>query len=116
MVDRIGKGSGGLSGPTGPTHATEARKPFEADRTTGVPHSEGVDATQPSALEQLKAGKIDVKEYLEMKVYEATSHLEGLSTGQIDVIRNTLRDRMTTDPELIDLIQRATGRPPSDSE
>jgi hypothetical protein len=65
------------------------------------------------ALEQLKAGKIDFNQYVDLKVDEATSHLEGLSPTQLDSIRSMLRDRMATDPELVDLVKQATGQAPS---
>jgi hypothetical protein len=115
MVDRIGKG-----GPVPPTTSSkgaerpqETGKTFEVERPAQVTKAQQVGST--TALEQLKAGKIDFDAYLETKVTEATRHLEGLSPVQLDTIRSMLRDRMATDPELVDLVKQATGHVPSPS-
>ena len=70
-------------------------------------------AVEMSPLQQLKAGKIDFNQYVDLKLQEATSHLQGLSPEKLDTIRSMLRDRMATDPELVDLVKQATGHAPS---
>jgi hypothetical protein len=112
MVDRIGKGGGAPpTAPTGSARPAETGKAFEVGNTATVRPPERVDATP--LIDQLKAGKIDFNGYLDEKVREATAHLEGLSPAQVDMLRATLRDRMATDPELVDLVKQATGRVPS---
>jgi hypothetical protein len=127
MVDGIGKGGpprgvGGTPPTTGPTKpavsspqaGTPTGKTFDVGKTreaTAIETPANVNAT--GALEQLKAGKIDFNQYVDLKVDEATSHLEGLSPSQVDSIRSMLRDRMATDPELVDLVKQATGQAPS---
>jgi hypothetical protein len=115
MVDRIGKGGAPPpgAGPTGPARPTETGKTFEVDKAGAV---RPVDRVATPALDQLKAGKIDFNEYLEVKVQEATQHLEGLTPVQLDTIRGMLKDRMSTDPELLDLVKQATGRVPDNDE
>src|SRR5438270_12344059 len=105
MVDGIGKGGpprgvGGTPPTTGP--AAETGKTFEVQKTreaTAVEAPVTINHANGGALDQLKAGKIDFNQYVDMKVDEATSHLEGLSPAQLDSIRSMLRDRMATDPE-----------------
>ena len=119
MVDGIGKGGpprgvGGTPPTTGASKPAETGKTFEVQKNreaTAIEAPANVNAT--GALEQLKAGKIDFNQYVDLKVQEATSHLEGLSPAQLDTIRSMLRDRMATDPELVDLVKQATGQAPS---
>ncbi len=119
MVDGIGKGGPprgvGPSGPTAPTRPAETGKTFEVDKPGAPREAQGVQATaiEASPLQQLKAGKIDFDQYVDLKLHEATAHLEGLSPAQLDTIRSMLRDRMATDPELVDLVKQATGQAPS---
>jgi hypothetical protein len=119
MVDGIGKGGPprgvGPSGPTAPTRPAETGKTFEVDKPGAAREAQGVQATaiEASPLDQLKAGKIDFDQYVDLKLHEATAHLEGLSPAQLDTIRSMLRDRMATDPELVDLVKQATGQAPS---
>ena len=119
MVDGIGKGGpprgvGGTPPTTGASKDAETGKTFDVQKTreaTAIEAPQQVNAT--GALEQLKAGKIDFNQYVDLKVEEATSHLEGLSPSQLDSIKSMLRDRMATDPELVDLVKQATGHAPS---
>ena len=125
MVDGIGKGGpprgvGGTPPTTGPAKPAETGKTFEVQKTREATASEilgsapvNISHVNGGALDQLKAGKIDFNQYVDMKVDEATSHLEGLSPAQLDSIRSMLRDRMATDPELVDLVKQATGQAPS---
>ena len=131
MVDRIGKGGPPLppAGPTGPAGAKETGKTFDVHKPgpaarapeEGATSAQATQATRaaevsattgPTALEQLKAGRIDLDGYLDLKVQEATAHLHGLSPVQLDDIRSMLRDRMATDPALADLVKQATGQAP----
>ncbi|SRR5512135_2186412 len=119
MVDGIGKGGPprgvGPTGPaTGPARSAETGKTFEVEKPSAS-ETKGVQATaiEVTPLEQLKSGKIDFNQYVDLKLHEATAHLEGLSPAQLDTIRSMLRDRMATDPELVDLVKQATGQAPS---
>lgn len=118
MVDGIGKGGpprgvGGTPPTTGAGKPAETGKTFEVGKTREATAIEAPLNVQGGALEQLKAGKIDFNQYVDLKVQEATSHLEGLSPAQLDTIKSMLRDRMATDPELVDLVKQATGQAPS---
>jgi hypothetical protein len=71
-----------------------------------------VAAPQPTALERLRSGEIDLDGYLDLKVQEATGHLGALSTAQLESIRGTLRERLAADPALVDLVRTAAGQAP----
>ena len=111
-IDRVGKGgpAGGASLPreVGPTE--KAERPFEATRS--APVQKAAAAAPAGPLEKLRAGEIDVHEYLDIKVDEATSHLHGLPPAEMDAIKKMLRDQLATDPGLSDLVKQATGAAP----
>jgi hypothetical protein len=111
-IDRIGKGA-----PAAPADAGvvgrpgEAARPFEVEKGGRVARAQ-VEATASGPLDQLRAGTIDVGRYLDLKVDEATAHLSALPRVELDAIRGALRDRLATDPALVDLVRTATGGPP----
>jgi hypothetical protein len=114
-IDPIGKKGGvppHVPGATGQSGAAPT-KAFEVD----APKPAKVDATEtvagPNALEQLRAGKIDVHQYVELKLDEATAHLKGLRAGELEQVRAILRDKIVQDPHLVDLVRQATGRVPT---
>ncbi len=114
MVDRIGKGGAPppATNATGTPAAEKTGKTFEVEKSAQARPAQEVTAVGATPLDQLKAGKIDFDRYLDLKVNEATSHLEGLAPEKLDSLRSMLRDRMATDPELVDLVKQATGHVP----
>jgi hypothetical protein len=68
------------------------------------------------ALERFRSGQVDVQGYLDLKVDEATAHLSSLPRVELDAIRTALRDRLATDPALVDLVRAATGKVPEPSD
>jgi hypothetical protein len=62
-----------------------------------------------SPLDQLKAGAIDLDRYLDIKVQEATASIGSLAPAQVDRIRAALRERLSSEPTLVDLVRKATG-------
>jgi hypothetical protein len=118
MVDRIGKGGAPppAAGPTGPAPSEQTGKTFDVHGTeapSATRAASQVAAPSVTALDQLKAGKIDLNGYLDLKVHEATAHLQGLTPAHLDSVKSMLRDRMATDPELVDLVKQATGNVPN---
>jgi hypothetical protein len=123
-IDRIGK-----HGPPAVTPPKEARessapsstdhRPFDVHPTataTGVgasaqPQAQGVLSLRP-ALDRLRAGEIDANGYVDQKVDEAMAHLGRLPPGEIESIRSSLRDRIRSDPMLVDLVRTAAGQAP----
>lgn len=120
MVDGIGKGGPKLplAGPGGPTKPAEATRPFEvhAEKPQATGAAQAANTVQgPTPLEQLRSGAINVDQYVDAKVAEATKHLEGLDPVKLADLRALLRDQMASDPTLADLFKQATGQAaPSD--
>ena len=120
-IDRISKG--GLTPPTNTTadvsksgqsfEATLAEKAGKSDRTGAVAPP---PASGPSALERLQAGQIDLNGYLDLKIDQATSHLQGLAPSALESIKKALREQLATDPTLTDLVKGAAGRAPHSPE
>ncbi|MGO8992316.1 MAG: hypothetical protein ACLQVI_03235 [Polyangiaceae bacterium] len=123
-IDGIGKGGP----PAPPTPASgserperarggEASRPFEVD-----PSKTAAAAVAPAApagtspLERLRAGEIDLDGYLDLKVSEATAHLKGLRAHEMEGLRSLLREQLTGDPSMVDLVEQATGQRPISKE
>jgi hypothetical protein len=115
-VDGIGSGGGrpvrdvGASEPAG-ARAVAAESSREAAGAKGA-------APLPAspALEQLQRGDIDLDRYLDARVAEAVKHLDGkLPVGQLDFVRQALREQLATDPVLVELVREATGSVPTPS-
>ncbi|HEY4013249.1 MAG TPA: hypothetical protein VGM06_07915 [Polyangiaceae bacterium] len=116
-IDRIGPKGPPIPPPaaSGPSRPNEAASPFEAAAPAPT-----VGATAPSdALQRLRGGDIDLRQYLDQKVEEATAHLSHLVTpAELEAVRAQVRDRLGSDPTLVDLVRNATGsvpEPPADS-
>jgi hypothetical protein len=130
-IDRIGKGAppapptpgasaekagpAAKSGPSG-----EVTKTFEvrpSPTSTPTPSTGSVAptaATAPSTpLERLRAGEIDLDRYLDLKVDDATAHLQGLRAHEMESLRTLLREQLSSDPGLVELVQQATGQIPA---
>ena len=115
-IDRIGKGAPPVPPkPAAGADPARAEKAFEV-RPTNTAGSAAVAPAAASArgpLERLRAGEIDLDRYLDIKVTEATAHLQGLRAKEMEGIRTILRDQLAADPALVELVQQATGLVPS---
>jgi hypothetical protein len=124
-IEGIGKGGTPPVAPAGPGEvsrapAPDAVRPFEGPGAA-VPAEPGpaetgaarVGAAAPSeALGALRSGAIDLDGYLDRKVDEATAHLGPLPAADLVRLRAALRERLATDPTLVDLVKSATGSLP----
>src|SRR5687767_7450478 len=123
-IDRIGKGGTApppdIGGADKTTKTGAVDKPFSverADRGDRVSEAAPVDATQvASPLAQLKSGAIDVEQYLDLKVDQATKSLDGMPASELGEIRKMLREQLANDPMLVDMVKAATGKIPKRSE
>ncbi len=116
-IDQIGKKGPPLQPPAaeiGSGRVAETGRPFEVSASGPSPSAPYVAAPEPSrtALERLRAGEVDASGYLDLKVNEATAHLTKLPARELQAIRDALRDRMASDPTLVELVGMATGRTP----
>ncbi|MGH7438990.1 MAG: hypothetical protein ACRENE_25155 [Polyangiaceae bacterium] len=81
----------------------------------------GADVTSVEAgpLERLRSGAIDVPQYVELKVAEATAHLVALPAAELEGIRAALRERLASDPglaELREVVARAASQLDTDAK
>jgi len=115
-IDGIGKPPGASIGSVGGVAGTEAPRvgeSFALDR--GAASAPSAPAERISAaLSGLQRGEISLDQYLVARVAEATSHLSGkLSPEQLDFVKQSLREQLSSDPVLIELVQRTTGASPA---
>lgn len=123
-IDRIGKG--GTAPPPDIGGADKATKTGAVDKPFGVERGERgersneaapIDATSSaSPLAQLKSGAIDVEQYLDLKVDQATKTLDAMPAGELAEIKKMLRDQLASDPMLVDMVKSATGKAPKTPE
>lgn len=124
-VDGIGGGGGppktggpvgaeGASRAPGAGGASEPDRVFEVDRSPGVAPQ---DALANDDLKRLELGELTREQYLDARVAQAISHLDGaLGPEQLEALREQLRDQLTSDPTMQRLLQRATGVAQADNE
>ncbi len=68
------------------------------------------DRVQGTALERLRAGELDRDGYLDAKVDEATAHLAGLRSEDLDLVKTVLREQLESDPVLVRLATQVVGK------
>jgi hypothetical protein len=83
-------------------HAPFAERAAEARATSAV-------VGPRAALEQLRAGTVNLDGYLDIKVQEATASMGDLAPAQLARVRSALRERISSDPTLVELVRKATG-------
>ena len=114
-IDGIGKGRGVPAPSVDSSGSAPEGVGSKPSSEFKVSKSSAASSVEP--LERLRAGEISVPEYLDMKVSEATGHLEGrLDSEQLSFVRTNLRDQLSTDPVLVDLVKSATGSVPPPHE
>jgi len=113
-IDGIQKPGGGtprIEAPTvesGGTPGTDSDFKATLDTSPNVP-APGVNSS--TLLQRLDAGNINVDEYLDLQVNEAVAHLEGkLPPNQLQFVRESLREQLSEDPVLVELVRRTTAR------
>ena len=117
-IDGIGKGGAPPlprteTGGTGDVGTRPAERAFEVHAPKPeVAGAEAASAAAPGPLEQLRAGKIDVERYVDLKVDEATAHLHGVGDKELGAIKSMLRAQVVSDPALAELVTQAAGHAP----
>jgi hypothetical protein len=127
-IDGIGKGAKPPApdphGGIGSAGSVEKKAPVEKAFSTTMQETEatrgaaqvGQSNAASSPLARFRAGEVDVNGYVDLKVDEVVGNLKGLSPAELDDIRKMLRDQITTDPGLADLVRTATGQVPTPPE
>jgi hypothetical protein len=113
-IDGIGR-----SGPKGPTSGvSDVSDAGGADFKQALgtdPASPALSASGSEALGRLSRGELNLDQYLDIQVGDAVSHLrDRLSPEQLEFVSQTLRDQLSSDPVLLELVRRATGATPSE--
>lgn len=91
---------------TSGTSGSDANFKGDLESAAGVSPAPAVSS---SALQRLDAGHISVEEYLDLQVNEAVAHLAGkLPPNQLEFVRESLREQLTEDPVLVELVRRTT--------
>jgi hypothetical protein len=117
-IDGIGKGTGpGAIVPEIASSVGNAAKVGAASETFRVEKGASVQGGGPLTLDRVRSGDLSVSEYLDGKVREVTSHLVGrLTPDQLAFVQENLREQLSTDPVLVDLVKAATGALPPRNE
>ncbi|HTQ48911.1 MAG TPA: hypothetical protein VMI75_39405, partial [Polyangiaceae bacterium] len=92
----------GASKPEGATPADSATAPATAQ----------TEGAASGAWGAFRSGAIDLNGYLDRKVDDATAHLGQMPAADLARVRAALRERLATDPTLVDLVKSATGSAP----
>jgi len=100
---------GGATGPAAPSASpiekTSGPKGASFGETLGT---KGVEQTGASPLERLRSGELDLKGYVDVRVREATAHLEKiLSPADLAKVQDELRDVIENDPDVAALVKGA---------
>lgn len=109
-IDGIGKpGPGAAPGVGGPgSTGSVSGEAFQVERAAGAQGAEG-----SASLRGLERGELSLDQYLDARVDEAVRHLaEKLPAEQLDFVRQSLREQLASDPVLVELVRRTTGRVP----
>jgi hypothetical protein len=115
-IDGIGKpGPGGLPPDVGRVGGPEGSSGTGESFSVAKPNELGsVEASGP--LGALERGEIGFDAYLDQRAAEAVRPLEGkLSADELEFVRSALREQLETDPVLVELVRRTTGRVPVES-
>lgn len=112
-MDGIGKkpplggvGGGGAVGSTQKTGAT-----FDVRGPSATAPIDATDASSP--LARLRAGEINVDQYVDLRIDEAMHALQGMPASAVADIRGLLREKIVSDPTHLDLVRQATGQTPA---
>jgi hypothetical protein len=107
-IDGIGK-PGGI-GPAAPAPgASPAQGQFEVGGAAAAPAAAATAGSD--AFLALERGELSVEQYLDARVESAVAPLVSkLSPEQLEFVRGELRGALETDPVLVELVRKSTGR------
>jgi hypothetical protein len=100
---------GGVGGPSAPASgATGAGGAQKASFQEALGTRATDQASGASPLERLRSGELDLRGYIDARVRDATSHLEGvLSPDDLAKVHDELRDAIENDPDVAALVKGA---------
>jgi len=72
------------------------------------------DRPESESLQKLKRGEVGLDSYLDDRVEEALAHVKGKVPNEtLENLRFVLRERLRSDPVLIEMVRRTTGLVPN---
>lgn len=109
-IDGIGKRGGVVPGAPSPAPAAgPTERSFEVGVARAGAGAEGVVGSD--AFVALERGDLTVEQYLDARVESAVAPLVSkLSSEQLEFVRGELRHALETDPVLVELVRKTTGR------
>jgi hypothetical protein len=116
-IDGVGKpgGIGPLGGAPGASSADPTSGASFKSELEGVAAGARTDPSGP--LSRLERGELSLQQYLDLRVEDATLHLQGrLDPEQLEFVKEALRQQLETDPVLLELVRRTTGSTAPDNE
>ena len=102
-----------------PSHGETVPGSARTDSTFSVPGASSPASVPPakvSLVDPLRAGTLSVDAYVEAKVLEATEHLQLLPAADLASVRAMLRERLSADPTLVELVRVAAGSTPGGAD
>lgn len=73
-----------------------------------------VKRPESEAVRKVKSGEMSLDEYIDQRVEEASSHLKGkIPDETLENLKFVMREKVRTDPLLVETIRRTTGKTPS---
>lgn len=112
-IDGVGKPP--ISGAPNSVDAADiprgaSRAEFVVKSASGPDAASAAETVDGSLVNQLQSGQITRNQYLDIRADQAVHHLVGrVSAEQLDLIRAALREQLSTDPLLINMVRRATS-------
>lgn len=74
---------------------------------------QAVEQSESESAKKVKRGEMSLDEYLDERAEQGLAHLVGkVADSTLDAIRFALREKLRTDPALVEAVQRATGLTP----
>ncbi len=109
-IDGIRKGGTPVVGPTRSDEAHGASAPTKSFDVSGAAELAG--AAKAEALSSLamrvRSGELDLAAFVDAKIEQSTSHLK-LSPEALSDVKDMMRDKMMSDPLVVDWISELTG-------
>jgi hypothetical protein len=115
-IDGIGKPPG-VPPPGGAPASSGPSAPSGESFRIGASGASAATSAPGGDLARLERGELTLDAYLDARVSDATRHLEGrLARAELEFVKQTLRTELESDPVLVELVRRATGRAPGAAE
>ncbi len=86
---------------------------MSSGRQGGSSALRAVERPESALLQKLKRGEMTLDEFLDARAEEALAPVMGKVTGErLEDLRMVLREKIRTDPLLVELVRQATGQIP----